>query len=155
MFSKLEFECDGFVDGGKIPLAYTGRGEDKSPKFILHNLSPEAKTIAIIMDDIKHHIFGTFNHWLIWNIPAQDIIPEAIPAGKIVSTLGNARQGLGYGRYKYAGPKPPKGKQHAYRFSIYVLNSSLDLKDRTKKRHLIKAIEPHIIQEGEITGVFE
>ncbi len=155
MNKTLDFECVGLINGDRFPIEYTGRGEDKSPKFILHNLSPEAKTIAIIMDDIKHHIFGTFNHWVIWNIPAQDIIPGAIPYGKMIPSLGNARQGIGYGRYKYAGPKPPKGKQHVYKFVIYALDSHITLKDRAKKRHLLEAIKPHILQRGEITGVFE
>lgn len=153
--SKLEFECIGLTNNGKFPLQYTGRGEDKSPEFIIHNLSPDAKTIAIIMDDIKHHIFGIFNHWVIWNIPASSKIPGGIPAGKTVSQLGNAIQGIGYGRHKYAGPKPPRGKQHAYKFTIYVLDSEINLKSNARKRHLVKAIKPHIIQQGEITGVFE
>ncbi len=155
MNNTLNFECVGLVNGARFPIEYTGRGEDKSPQFILHNLSPEAETIAIIMDDIKHHIFGTFNHWVIWNIPAQAIIPGAIPHGKIIPSLGNARQGIGYGRYKYAGPKPPKGKQHIYKFVIYTLDSHITLKDRAKKKHLLEAIKPHILQQGEITGVFE
>ncbi len=155
MNKTLNFECVGLVNGDRFPVEYTGRGEDKSPKFILHNLSQEAKTIAIIMDDIKHHIFGTYNHWVIWNIPAQEIIPEAIPHGKTIPSLGDACQGIGYGRHKYAGPKPPKGKQHVYKFTIYVLDSSISLKNRAKKRHLLQAMEGHILQQGEITGVFE
>ncbi|NLE93491.1 MAG: YbhB/YbcL family Raf kinase inhibitor-like protein [Chloroflexi bacterium] len=155
MSSILEFECVGLTEGGKIPLQYTGRGEDKSPEFIFHNLSPDAKTIAIIMDDVKHHLFGVFNHWVIWNIPAQSKIPGGLPAGKVLPNLGNAVQGIGYGRHKYAGPNPPRGKQHAYKFTIYALDSDITLKDNAKKNHLLKAIMPHILQQGEITGVFE
>ena len=62
--NKLQFECKELKEGERFPLKYTGRGEDKSPEFIIHNLSPDAKTIAIIMDDIKHHLFGIFNHIL-------------------------------------------------------------------------------------------
>lgn len=155
MENNLEFECIGLVDGQKFPLEYTGRGEDKSPELIIRNLSPDAKTIAILMDDIKHHLFGTFNHWVIWNIPAQAKIPGGIPAGKVVPSLGNATQGIGYGRHKYAGPKPPKGKQHVYKFTIYALDSKITLKESAKKKHLLKAIKPHVIQQGEVTGVFE
>ncbi len=155
MSKILNFECVGLENGEKFPIEYTGRGEDKSPEFILHNLSPEAKTIAIIMDDIKHPIFGIFNHWIIWNIPAQKVIPGAIPHGKIVPSLGNACQGIGYGRHRYAGPKPPRGSHHAYRFVIYALDSHITLKDRAKKKHLLEAIKPHILQEGRMIGMFE
>ncbi|HOP93659.1 MAG TPA: YbhB/YbcL family Raf kinase inhibitor-like protein [Acetivibrio thermocellus] len=152
---KLEFECVGLTNNGKFPLQHTGRGEDKSPEFIIHNLSSKAKTIAITLDDIAHPIFGVYNHWVIWNIPATNRIPGGIPAGKTVPSLGNAVQGISYGRHRYAGPKPPRGWQHAYKFTIYVLDSEINLKSSARKRHLLKAIKPHIIQQGEIVGVFE
>jgi len=151
----LNFTCSAFDDGGRIPMQFTGRGADESPGFIIDNLSADAKTIAIIMDDVKHHIFKTFNHWVIWNIPATNIIPAAIPTGKTVPSLGGALQGVGYGRHKYAGPKPPKGKQHVYKFILCVLDCELDLKNNAKKKHLLSAMEGHILQQGEITGVFE
>ena len=155
MSNNLQIECVDLAEGGVFPMQYTGRGDDMSPEFIIHNLSPDAEAIAIIMDDIKHHIFGVFNHWVIWNLPPQTIIPGNIPAGKTVSTLDNAVQGIGYGKHKYAGPKPPKGKQHIYKFTIFVLNSKITLKETAKKKHLLEAIKPYIIQQGEITGVFE
>ncbi len=39
-----------------------------------------------------------------------------------VRMLGNARQGIGYGFHRYVGPKPPKGKKHTYRFTVYLEN---------------------------------
>lgn len=109
----------------------------------------------MIMDDIKHPLFGVYNHWVIWNIPAQARIPGNIPAGKLVPSLGNAVQGIGYGRHRYAGPKPPRGTQHIYKFTVFALDSNIELKNSARKRHLLKAIEPHILQKGEITGIFE
>lgn len=123
----LLFECIGMKNEGKFPIENTGRGQDISPEFIINNLSSDAKTLAIILEDIKHPLFKNFTHWLIWNIPATKKIDKAIPGGKIVSSLGNARQGFGYGWCKYAGPKPPKGQQHLYRFTIYALDSEIDL----------------------------
>lgn len=155
MNTNLQFKCTGITEGQKFPLQHTGRGEDQSPEFILDNLSPDAKSIAIILDDIKHPLFGIYNHWVIWNIPALERIPGNIPAGKVVPSLGNAIQGIGYGRHKYAGPKPPRGKRHAYQFTIFVLDSTIALKENAKKKQLLNAIKPHIIQQGELTGVFE
>ncbi|NLL76346.1 MAG: YbhB/YbcL family Raf kinase inhibitor-like protein [Clostridiales bacterium] len=153
--NKLQFECVGLKEGGRFPLIYTGRGEDKSPEFIIHNLSPNAKTLAIIMDDITHPLFGIYNHWVIWNIPAQSKIQGGIPAGKVVPSLGNAVQGIGYGRHRYAGPKPPKGKHHNYKFTLYALDSEIILKKNAKKKHLLESMQTHIIQQGELTGIFE
>lgn len=113
----LIFKCSGMKNGEKFPTVNTGRGQDISPEFILKNLSPAAKTLAITLEDITHPLFKNFTHWIIWNIPAGERIAGAVPGGKVIPGLGNARQGIGYGWYKYAGPKPPRGKQHSYRFT--------------------------------------
>ena len=113
---RLIFHCPGMAEGEKIPLEHTGRGADRSPEFLLENLSPQAKTLAVTLEDLSHPI-RNFTHWVIWNIPAADRIPPDIPPGASVPSLGDARQGLGYGLHRYAGPKPPRGKRHFYRFS--------------------------------------
>jgi len=154
-YPELIVECNDLRNGDKIPLKYTGRGDDISPEFILKNLFSNGKTIAIIFDDLKFPILGTYNHWVIWNIPAMDIIPGDIPKGKILPNLGNAMQGIGYGRYKYRGPKPPKGTQHEYQFNIYVLDCELNIKNNSRKKQLLQAMESHIIQYGLINGYFE
>jgi len=152
-FEKLFFDCVDLDDGGTFPLKYTGRGEDVSPEFILKNLSPHGKTIAIIFDDLDHR--SGFNHWIIWNIPANEIIPGNIPEGKNLSNMGNAKQGIGYGNHKYRGPKPPKGVQHKYQFNIYVLDCELKINSSSHKSNLVKAMDEHIIQYGFINGLFE
>ena len=146
-YTVLEFECIGIDNGSKFPIEYTGRGKDISPEFIIRNLSPSAKTLAVTLEDLSH--------WLIWNIPAADRIRKNIPAGKAVPMLGNARQGIGYGLHRYAGPKPPKGKKHTYRFTIYSLDCEINISANSMKRSFLKKAEKHIIQKGSIVGEFE
>ena len=138
----LEFEC-GAIDaqGGFLP-EYTGYGQDISPEFVIRNLSPDAKTIAITLEDMSHPIKG-FTHWVIWNIPAENVITRAIPAGKSVDIYKNARQGLAYGLHRYAGPKPPKGKSHEMVSHLgeefgYVLKGTITLV-RDSKKYKLKA----------------
>ena len=150
----LEFECVGLNDGGKFPIENTGRGQDISPEFIIRNLNTNAVTLMITLEDLSHPIKG-FTHWLIWNIPAAKTVPGAIPASKILPSLGNAKQGVAYGIHRYAGPKPPKGKTHTYRFTLYAFDCSLELKMNTKKRSFLKKAEGHILQTGSITAKFE
>jgi len=151
----LLFECVGMKDGEKFPIVNTGRGQDISPEFIIQNLSPSAKTLAITLEDIRHPLFKNFTHWLIWNIPAAEKIDGAIPAGKIVPSLGNARQGIGYGWYKYAGPKPPKGNQHLYRFTVYALDCEMKLSLLPTKSSFKKKAKGHVLQRGSLVGAFE
>ena len=150
----LEFQCIGMVNGSRVPIEYTGRGQDISPEFLIKNLSPNAKTLAVILEDLSHPV-KDFTHWIIWNIPAADKIKGNIPAGKVVPMLGNARQGIGYGLHRYAGPKPPKGKKHIYRFTVYSLDCEINISANSTKRNFLKKAEMYIIQKGSIIGEFE
>ena len=133
----LLLECVGMKDGGRIPAVHTGRGQDRSPEFLIRDLSPAAKTLAITLEDVSHPLFPDFTHWLIWNLPE------------------NARQGIGYGLYRYAGPKPPKGRRHFYRFTVYALDCVLTLPFPATKGRFLRRAEGHILQQGSLTGYFE
>ena len=69
--------------------------------------------------------------------------------------MRGARQGLAYGLHRYAGPKPPRGRTHIYRFTVYVLDSAITLSPRATKKAFLKTAERHIIQAGSITGEYE
>lgn len=150
----LEFECINMENGGKFPVEYTGRGQDISPEFVIKNLASKAKTLAITLEDLSHPI-KNFTHWIIWNIPAADRIQGKISAGRTVAALGKACQGIGYGFHRYAGPKPPKGKKHTYRFTIYSLDCEMNINPNSMKRNFLKKAEKHILQKGSIVGEFE
>jgi Raf kinase inhibitor-like YbhB/YbcL family protein len=154
-YPQLIVECKDFKNGETIPTKFTGRGSDISPEFIFENLSQNGKTIAIIFDDFDHPTQGLFNHWIIWNIPLMDTIPENIPSGKTVAELGNAIQGIGYGKHQYRGPKPPKGRRNKYQFNFFVLDTELNISSNSRKQNLVKAMQRHIIQYGTIYGYFE
>jgi Raf kinase inhibitor-like YbhB/YbcL family protein len=148
---QLKFQCSAFDEQGCFRIEYTGCGQDLSPEFTLENLSPAAKTLAVTLEDLSHPIKG-FTHWVIWNIPASNRIPAGLPKGK---TLGHAaEQGLAYGWHRYAGPKPPKGKTHTYRFTLYALDCTLDLCGNCFKKRFLKEIQGHILQKGEAAGSF-
>ena len=143
----LEIVCKGIDDKGGFLRESTGRGEDISPEFVISNLSPSAKTLLVTLEDVFHPI-KNFTHWIVWNIPAASVIPKGIRRGEYV-------QGVGYGMHRYAGPKPPRGKTHKYRFTIYALDCSLDLKPFSFKGKILRAAQGHIVQRGEVYGYFE
>ena len=153
-YTILEFTCIGIDTDGKFPLENTGRGQDISPEFLIKNLSPEAKTLAITLEDLSHPI-KEFTHWLIWNIPAADQVKSGISAGSHVPELDGACQGIGYGFHRYAGPKPPKGKTHTYRLTVYALDCEIQLSVHSTKRAFLKKAEGHTLQKGSMTAKFE
>ena len=150
----LEFTCMDIENDGKFPLRNTGRGQDISPEFLIKNLSSKAKTLAITLEDLSHPV-KDFTHWLIWNIPAANQVKSGISAGSHVPELDGACQGTGYGVHRYAGPKPPKGKTHTYRFTVYALDCEISLSVHSMKRAFLKKAEGHILQKGSITASFE
>ena len=153
-YTILEFTCIGIDADGKFLLENTGRGQDISPEFLIKNLSPKAKALAITLEDLSHPI-KEFTHWLIWNIPAANQVKSGISAGSHVPELDGACQGIGYGFHRYAGPKPPKGKTHTYRFTVYALDCEIQLSVHSMKRAFLKKAEGHILQKGSMTAKFE
>lgn len=88
---------------------------------------------------------GTFDHWLVWNIPPVKVISE------------NSRPGLegtnSIGEIGYTGPCPPWGT-HRYFFKVYAVNMLLDTLKGATKDKLECALQNHTIAYGEIIGLY-
>jgi len=153
MKDQLTVTSPAFENEAVIPIQYTGRGEDISPELHLSAINENAKSLAIIMDDMGHPI-PAYNHWVIWNIPVMEVIPQNIPYGPHIAEFNGAIQGRGYGRNRYRGPKPPFNWSHLYQFNVYALDCLLDLPSKSRKRDLLAAMQGHILQEGSLVGRF-
>lgn len=151
----LKIKSGAFEEGGWIPARYTGRGEDVSPDFTIEGIAPNAKSIAITLDDASHPFLPNYNHWVIWNLPVQATIPEGIPHGEAVDCLGGATQGVAYGRNRYKGPKPPLKSIHTYVFTVFILDCRIDLAANGTKQDLLHKMEGHILQQAELSGKFQ
>lgn len=148
---ELKVTSPAFAEGGLIPVKHTGHGDDISPALRLEGLTSEAKSLAILMDDLDHPI-PAYSHWVIWNLPVLPVIPEHLPHGESVAGFPGAMQGRGYGRHRYRGPKPPFRWSHRYRFTVYALDTRLSLPAEARKRQVLQAMQGHILQQGELTG---
>ena len=149
----MELSSGAFKDGGKIPSRFTCDGEDLSPPLKIKGVGAKAKSLALVVDDPDAPV-GVFDHWLIWNIPADtSSIPEGVPREKSVGSISGARQGRnGFGGIGYRGPCPPGGPAHRYRFKLYALDKMLDLGPGASKAELEKAMEGHVIEKADLTG---
>lgn len=152
---ELIVRCPAFQDGAEIPEKYTGYGQNISPTFKLDGLSRMGKSIAITLDDVSHPLFPQYNHWIIWNIPMQDVIWENVKPGAIVDELGGAIQGKAYGKHCYQGPKPPLNRCHEYVFTVYVLDTVVSLSAKSNKMDFFKEAKEHVIQMATIKGTYQ
>ncbi len=154
---EIKIISPSFENNEYMPKRHTGFGADVSPEFQLYELSDDTVSIAIIMDDLDIPLMKAYNHWLIWNIPKTEKIPENIPYGSHVASLHNAIQGKAYGVNRYRGPKQPVfiRNTHRYIFRFYALDCFLDLDCTAKKKNLLDVMSGHIIQQGSIIGKYK
>lgn len=151
----LTLTSPAFAEGGTIPIRHSGRGEDLSPAFAVAGIPEGTVSLALLLEDASHPLFRDFPHWLLWDLPPLDTLPEGIAPGETVVIRGTAAtQGKAYGPHRYAGPKPPPLRRHRYRFTLLALDRRLGLPPGTGKKGLLRAAEGHILAWAELNGWF-
>jgi Raf kinase inhibitor-like YbhB/YbcL family protein len=131
----------------EFPPEHTCDGMDTSPKIILSGLT--ARTVAIMVFNPNIRNCLSFTTWLIWNIPAQSVIPAGIPHGRSIDAPVSAFQGTNdSGQIGYTGPCPLPGTEHRYVFRVYGLDDDIDLFGGATKYQLTSAMQGHIVQYG-------
>ena len=155
---KLELSSPAFGHGEKIPMRYTGDGEDVSPPLAWSNLPPEAAELALICDDPDAPRPQPWVHWVIYGLsPKLTGLPEGIPATPEIKQPVQASQGENsWGKSGYGGPYPPKGHgTHHYHFTLYALKKPLGLSPGKSKEQLLQAIAGSELARTTLTGIYE
>jgi Raf kinase inhibitor-like YbhB/YbcL family protein len=149
----MEIKSSAFKEGGAIPSKYTCDNLDISPPLEWSQAPDGTKTFALICDDPDAPM-GTWVHWVLFNIPGNVTeLPENIPGVEVLDN--GARHGItDFGKTGYGGPCPPLGT-HRYYFRIYALDKELDQSHAMTRKELLKAIEGHILAEGELMGRYQ
>jgi hypothetical protein len=142
---ELTIKSPAFQPNSKIPKKYTCDSEGTNPPITIEGTPKESKSLALIMDD-PDAPNGTFDHWVVWNIPPSTT--------KIAEHSVPGMEGLnGMRKPGYTGPCPPSGT-HRYFFKVYALDTELKLVAKTTKRDLEKAMQNHILGKGELIGLY-
>ncbi len=150
---EIKITSSAFDQGGPIPSKYTCDGANVSPPLRWTGVPEGTVSIAIISDDPDAPM-GTWVHWVLYNLPgqtkelAQDFPPdETLPDG--------TRQGItDFGSTGYGGPCPPSGT-HRYFFKIYAMDNKIDIVSVINKKDLVKAMEGHILAQGQLMGKYK
>jgi len=148
--SKTGFKISStaFENNGKIPSIYACDGTNINPPLKIENIPKEAKSLALVFDDIDAPR-GSYVHWILWNIDpgVKEIKENSVPEGAI--------QGLNdFKKNNYGGPCPP-GRAHKYVFKIYALDTRLNLNSNSTKKDLEKAMESHILSRAQMMGLYK
>lgn len=152
MSTNIIVKSDSFSDGGMIPAKYTCDGANISPQLSWENVPKDTKSFVLICEDPDAPM-GTFTHWIMYDIPANiRELPENLPKDKVLEN--EAKQGTtDFKKLGYGGPCPPSGT-HRYYFKLFALDTLLNLEPGVKKETLLKAMDSHIIAQGEIMGKY-
>ena len=153
--NDLKITSQSFEHGGWIPNQHSGYGEDISPELHIDGIGETAVSLMIALDDLGHPIHPGYNHWVAWNLPPVTVIPENLPHGAVVETPIHIEQGLAYGKHCYRGPKPPFNWNHDYRFTVYALDTKLEISTDSVKSAALKAAEGHVLQTGILIGKYQ
>ena len=136
----------------EFPRAHMSDGGNISPGMSIEGL--DASSIAIMVFNPSIRGVLSYCAWLIWDMPAQKMIPAGIPPGGTVTGPISALQGTNdAGVVGYTGPSPKPGEMHRYLFRVYGLDDFLRLPAGSNKSALISALHGHILQYGETEAV--
>jgi Raf kinase inhibitor-like YbhB/YbcL family protein len=150
---EIKMTSAAFEPGGMIPNQYTCDGQDISPPLSWGDVPDGSASIALVCDDPDAPM-GTWVHWVLFDLPPETRnLPENIPPSETLE--GGGTHGVNdFRRLGYGGPCPPGGT-HRYYFKIYALDKKMGLSAGSTKAQLLKAMEGHVMAEGELIGRYK
>lgn len=150
---KITVTSPAFADGSPIPSKYTVDGPGVSPPLEWGDVPKETKSIAVLVDDPDAPI-GVFTHWTLFALPPDTrSLSENVPHDAVLKSGGRQGKNDG-GKIGYYPPAPPIGT-HRYRFKVYALDSEPNLKSGASVEEFKKAVERHVLGEGELVGTYK
>lgn len=157
----IKVTSKAFADGERIPVKYTGEGEDVSPPLAWSGAPEDTKEFALICDDPDAPTEEPWVHWVIYKIPAEATgLPEALPQTSRLKQDQilqgrNSWSAPNKPTYGYKGPFPPKGHgMHPYHFTLYALDSKMVAEPGETKKQILDEIKGHVLATGRLTGVY-
>lgn len=151
----MRLTSSAFENASPIPAKHTCDGDQLlSPELLISDTPEGIRSLVLIIDDpdIPKILHSTepFVHWVLFNI-SPDI--RAIPEGEAPGTQGvNTAGTIGY-----TGPCPPpqyEPKTHRYFFTLYALDTMLDLPEGATKEDVGHAMEGRVLDTATLIGTY-
>ena len=147
---QMELTSTAFSNNQIIPKKYTCDGDDISPSLAWKNAPENTKSFVLLVDD-PDAPRGTWDHWILFNIPA-DI--NSLPENMTELPVGTKEAINSWGNTGYGGPCPPSGV-HRYFFKLYALDVMLTINKKPTRAHIIDAMDGHIIEQVNLIGKYQ
>jgi Raf kinase inhibitor-like YbhB/YbcL family protein len=163
----FEILSSAFEPNGEIAVQYSCEGANLSPPLEWTGVPEGTQSLALTVDDPDSDPPG-WVHWVVYNVPASSTglteglaaeatLPDGtlqgentfalyadegqtFPGGAPINTVG------------YDGPCP--ADTHRYVFTLYALDTVLDLQAEATMAELLLAMEGHVLGDAQLTGVY-
>jgi Raf kinase inhibitor-like YbhB/YbcL family protein len=148
----FEISSPAFLNGNPIPRLHTCDGADLSPALEWSGAPEQTRSLVLIVDD-PDAPRGTWNHWLLYDIPAATThLAQGFKRGTVGASGAND-----FGQPGYGGPCPPRGHgPHRYFFRLFAVDlPSLGLTAGAKRAELDRALQGHVLAETTYMGRYE
>jgi len=138
-----------FSHNEAIPTQYTCDGTNISPALAWSNAPEGTQSFALIVDDPDAPA-KVWVHWVLFNIPSTiEHLRENAQAGPFVQGSTDFN-----GAKQWGGPCPPSGT-HRYHFTLYALDTMLDLSAGATKEQVLQAMHGHILEQTTLIGTYQ
>ncbi len=149
----MKLASPAFSHNETIPMEYTCDGANISPALAWSNAPENTQSFALIVDD-PDAPQKVWVHWIVFNIPST--------INHINENQGASREEAPFmygstdfnGAQKWGGPCPPSGTHH-YHFSLYALDTMLDLPAGATKQQILEAMHGHILEQTTLIGTYQ
>lgn len=170
--AALEISSTAFEHEGVILDQYSCFGDNLSPALEWSGVPEEAQSLLLFFHDPDAgfdsgaSVEPGFVHWVVFNIPPSTTgYPEDMPAGdtlddgalqgsndfaQFVSEGEIFPGGAPIKLVGYDGPCP--GNEHRYVFTLYALDTLLDLQSGATPADVLAGLEGHVLTQAGLMG---
>ncbi|MDH2424312.1 YbhB/YbcL family Raf kinase inhibitor-like protein [Sphaerisporangium sp. TRM90804] len=140
----LSVSSPRFRDEATLPADYSCQGQVGNPPLRWSGVPQrETKSIALVVD--ANNAQGAAEvHWVLFNIDPRttELAQNSVPRGAIQGMTSSGK--VGY--------SPPCQPDDTYRFSVYALDTKLDLKEGADLRSTMEKIAERTIARGRLSA---
>lgn len=147
---ELRLSSPAFHPNEPIPMRYANGNEHMSPPLAWTGTPAGTGQFALVCHDPDAPLTYGFTHWVVYGIPATVTSPdEGLPQNAY--TPGSNGAGIA----GYLPPAPPEGHgRHHYFFTLYAIDTSVQLQPGLTREQLLATIDEHILVQARLVGLY-
>ncbi len=157
LLTSPDIENKATLSINQVANGFGCNGGNISPELHWSNAPSGTKSFVVTVYDPDAPTGSGFWHWTVFNIPAnvnrleRNIAanPERLPTGAVQAVNDTGASG-------FIGACPPVGdKAHRYIYTIYALNTTLDLNEKTTPAVLGFSLNGKVLAKSQFVGYYK